>query len=399
MKARITICLLACLPLALVGCSGGGGGGEGGSPAPGATATTMAKAVQGPLDTVQATVSSAVFDPLASATGGTGLSGTVKCANVIVNGNLLNTVDALANGVSDPANLQTKTAAEVQMQLAKLVGNLQVLIGSLASQGGGCSFDGSGSVNSGDLSNITNALAGTPLAPLANLLPQLGNLQSLLTFGGQMNLPSLGSVVTQLKTALSSALSQLPSQVTDAPIIGGLLTALPPSLDDIANLLNTVQSNPQAAPAALATTVQNLLATITTQIVPLADLQQLAGTSGTASPVSQIVANLQNLGSVLQGQLANATPGSGPLPALGLNLLDPVLQPVQALLGQLTPQLTSALQGVQGTPTDPVGGLLNNVLPVVQNVLGGLVGQLPGGGTSGSSCPLATLPLLSILCP
>ncbi|MDN5874373.1 MAG: hypothetical protein L0H29_08345, partial [Sinobacteraceae bacterium] len=237
MKARITICLLACLPLALVGCSGGGGvggGSGGGNPAPGATATTMAKEVQGPLDTVQTTVSSAVFTPLASATGGTGLSGTVKCADIILNGNLLNTVDALANGLSDPASLQTTSVAQVQIQLAKLVGNLQVLIGSLASQNAGCSFDGSGSVNSGDLSNITNALAGTPLAPLANLLPQLGNLQSLLTFGGQMNLPSLGSVVTQLKTALSSALSQLPPQVTGAPIVGGLLTALPPSLDDIA---------------------------------------------------------------------------------------------------------------------------------------------------------------------
>jgi hypothetical protein len=359
--------------LTLAGC--------GGSSSPGSGSGQQPQSVAGPLDPVQTTLTQSVFGPLENATQGTPLQGVLVCADKSVNGNLLNVVDALLAGLQNPSTLASQTPAQVQAQLKSLTGNLEGLLLSLANQGS-CGGALTGSPGS-------NPLAGTPLAPLGDaLLPVLQQVQGQLG-SGPLSLAMLSSLFTQIQGALQLGLQQLPPSVTSAPVLGGVLSTLNTSLGNIASLINTVGQDPANAPAAVKTTLQNLLNGITTQIVPLAFLQQSGGGSG---PLSQVQAAIQSLAAQVQSALGGGGGNLGNLFTSGN--LSPIVAPVQQLVQQIVQPLKNALAGAGGSG-NPVSNLLNTVLPALTNVLTGLLG---GAGGGGGTCLFANLPLLSGLC-
>ena len=359
--------------LTLAACGGSSG------VAPGSNGQ-VSQSVSGPLDPVQSTLSQSVFGPLENTTQGTPLRGVLMCTDQAVNGNLLNVVDALLNGLKDPSTIASSTPAHVQAQLKGFAGNLTQLLLSLAGQGG---------CNGGQTSVPgSNPLAGTPLAPLGNtLLPVLQQVQGQLS-GGQLGLTTLSNLFGQLQNALQLGLQQLPPSVTSAPVLGGVLTTLESSLGNVVSLINTVSQNPSNAPAAVKTALQSLLNGITTKIVPLQFLQQAGGGSG--GPLAQVQSAIQSLVSQVQSTLS----GGGDVGNLfNGGQLAPIVGPVQQLVQQIVQPLQSALAG--GTSSgNPVTDLLNTVLPNLKSVLTGLL----GGGGAGTTCLFAKLPLLSGLC-
>lgn len=374
MLRKAGVLVLVAGSLALAGCGGSSSGGS-------SSGSAQPAAVAGPLDALQTTLTSSVFDPLESATAGTPLQGVLSCADQGVNQNLLDTVDALLNGLQNPATLASTTPAQVQAELQALVGNLTGLLTALA---------GSGDCN-GTSSLGSNPLAGTPLAALGNaLLPQLQSLQAQLS-GGQLGLGTLSGLFTQLQQTLQGALQQLPSSATSAPVLGGLLSTLETTLGDLGTLINTVGSSPANVPAAVATTLQDLLNGLTTQVIPLGQLQQISGQSGSTSPLSQVKSAIQTVVQQVQNALIQGSTLSG---LLGAGQTSGFTGPLTQLVSQLTTPLRNALAGISSTG-NPVSDLLSSLLPTVTNVLTTLLGI----GTTSSSCVFSSLPLLSALCP
>lgn len=365
-------------------CGGGGSGGSTDNPSGGgSTPTPQSTTVAGPLDTVQTAVTSTVFVPLVSATAGTPLQPVLLCANGIATRNLLDIADAFANGLASPATLLTTAPAQAQAAVTALVGNLSGLLTSL--NGTQSCLGGSTAPTTGI--PTTNPLAGTPLAALGDqLLPiLLSASQQLAPGAGGVPSPlsalQLAGIVEQLSNAFSTGLASLPSDVLTAPILGGSLVTVDDALAQLASLTDLAASG--AAPQVLATSFQTLAESVInnllTKVLPVANLQTLAGGGAPT-----------NLVATLQAAVASLTAGLGtspttPLPANPLGGVG--FEGLTGVINQLVTTLPTALTGTAGlTP-------LAAALGQVQTLLGSLLGLGGSGGGTGGGCLLSFLGL------
>jgi hypothetical protein len=212
---------------------------------------------------------------------------------------------------------------------------------------------------------------------------------------------------TQLNTALQAALAQIPAQAYEAPVVGGALSTISTALNDTQALLNSALNyNAAGTSSALQTLLDHLLVNVTTQIIPLASLEEQAGQPGVIS--SQIAQASSQLATLIAGTVGRVL--SPAFDTLLNGALSPILDPIEnqvlpAILGPLTAALSGGASG--GTGGALGGTVLAPVVNLVQQVLGALTGGLGGGtgtggtgtGTgTGANCPFANFPLLSILC-
>ncbi|MGH8461987.1 MAG: hypothetical protein ACRESS_10305 [Stenotrophobium sp.] len=395
MLRKLGLVVIMSSGLALAGCGGGSADSSSSGSVP------ARQAVAGPLTPVQGTLSSSVLQPLAVATVGTPLSGVVSCADFAVNGDALNVVNAIANGVQGAAqNPQAiaNVAPQVQTQVQQLAADLQQLLSSLAG-GAACNSSGSTTALSAD------PLAGTPLAPLsAALLPVLAQI----TAAGQGGAPSLSQAATelsQISAAFNAAYAQLPASATGAPVLGGVLTTLKGTVANLVALLQTAAGgDPTATTAALQTTVTGTLQSLLLNVLPI---NALPTASGSNALPGQVTAGISQLTSLLGG-LGSSSSNTALPSQLNTALLGQVLAPLTTalpvsggaagasvltgLLSQITGSLTSLpAGGTSGNPAAAVTGLLGTVLPTVTTTLSSLL-----GGTTGN-CLFANTPL-SMLC-
>ncbi|MGH8540945.1 MAG: hypothetical protein ACRETW_10630 [Stenotrophobium sp.] len=384
--------------LLIAGC-GGGGSDSSSSTSPPSTPARFA--VAGPLNGVQQTLSGSVLTPLAVATQGTPLSGVISCADFAVNGDALNIVNALANGIQGAAqNPQAiaNVAPQIQGAVQQLALDLQQLVGSLAG-GAACNSSGSNTAPSG------NPLSGTPLAALGDqLLPVLAGITQNLGVpagaGGtsqQQSLSQLAGLLSQISGALSAANAQLPASVTGAPVLGGVLTTLQGTVTNLVSLVQTAASgDPAATTTALQSTVSSLLQNLLLNVLPVNAIQLPTGSTAVSNPVTAAIAQLTSL----LGQGLGSSASASALPATLTTALSSVLGPLNqasgtsgaTLLTSLLSQLTSGLSGV----TSGAGGGnsvagLTSALSLVTSTLSSLLGGKTGG------CLFANTPL-AVLC-
>jgi hypothetical protein len=388
------------------GCSGGGGsggsssgsaggsgsssGGSNNTTGPGGTAVT----VSGPLSTVQSTLTGSVITPLEQATAGTPLQGVVTCANDVMIQNTLDVLNSLLNGLENPSSLSTTTPAQLQSVLTEMTNNLGSLLSAMANSGN-CS----GSTASLPTSN---PLAGTQLAPLgAALLPVLQQIQTALASGagsggGSSGFAQLATLADELNAAFQSGMSQIPSSVLSQPVIGGLLTTLEKSINDLDAMMDAFASN---STTGFQTATQNLLTDLLdgllTQVVPLTTIETDAGKPGAISgPIETAVATFSSAvaGALTQGetQLQTALSSSSFAPVMSVinQLLPAILGPITTALasvGSSGSSSSSSGGGTTGTPLDPVLAALT-----------GALSKLLGGGSG--TCVFASIPVLSVLC-
>jgi len=388
MLKKTTFTTILAATLLAAGCGGGGGSTDSpDNPSGGGTTTPQSAAIAGPLDTVQTAVTSSVFVPLVGATAGTPLQSVLLCANGIATRNVLDIADAFANGLANPATLAATTPAQAQAALTALVGNLSGLLTSFS--GTQTCLGGSTAPSLGI--PTTNPLAGTPLAALGDaLLPVLltaSQQLAPLTGGGAPSLTSiqLTTLVQQLSDAFSTGIAALPPEALTAPLVGGSLITVEDALARLAALsaLASTGGSPEALAINLQSLVQSVVGNLLTQVLPVGNLQDLAG--GGAS--TDLVATLQAAVASLTASL-----GTDPTGALPANPLSGVgFESLTTLLDTLTAQLPGALTGSAGlTALEAALGQVQTLL----NTLLGLGGT--GGGGSGGECQLGLLGLCII---
>jgi hypothetical protein len=391
MKKTFLAALVLAGSTALAACGGGSsgtssGGGGGGT-------YTPPNKVEGPLDALQDPVSGQVFAPLISATAGTPLEGVLVCADQIVVQDTLDIVDALALALqesatgTDPAAAFQAAADNIASGLTGAVGNLSGLLAALggdadACLGGGTAPDGS------------NPLAGTPLEAFgAALAPVLAQIQSAIETGdgagGPPGLDALTGLVAQLNGALDAAFAQLPSELTDAPVVGPALGAVQQLLADVGVTLGFVLSaDAEGAAGSLTSAVENVLGTLLTGVVPVGDLEGMSGNPGDIS--GAITNGIASLTEALQGILGGGSSG------LPLDIISTLLDPLQdSVLGNIFEPIQDALAGGGSNPlfdalgslTDLFGGVGGGSSPL-QPVLDLIFGLVGGGGGGSCNIPL-----------
>lgn len=410
---KLILSAAALSSLTFLAACGGGGGGSDSTDTP-TNPSIGGGTVAGPLDPVQSQLSSSVITPLADSVSGTPLKSVLVCADTIVNQNVLDIVDTvLAPLQAAAANPSAINQAALTDAMNSLVVNLSTLLQGLAGQAATCSADGSLSLD--QLQQVLTALNGTPLAPLSTQLgPVLQQIATQLsagsgggTGGSDLQLASAAALVAQLNTALQSALAQIPAEAYEAPVVGGTLSTISTALNDTQALLNSALNyNAAGTSSALQSLLDHLLVNVTTQIVPLASIEDQAGQPGVIS--SQIAQASNQLATLVASTIGQVL--SPAFDSLLNGALSPILDPIEnqvlpAILGPLTAALSGGTSGgtggaLGGTALAPVVNLLQQVLGTLTGGLGGSTGT-GGTGTgtgSGSSCPFASYPLLSILC-
>jgi hypothetical protein len=361
------------------------------------------QSVDGPLDPVQEQLSGGVFTPLAAALSGTPLEGVVLCANQTINYDILDIADTVLAELQDAATgggMQPDPAA-LAASLQSLVVDLTGLLGSLGGVSDSCL---TGSLTLDQISAGGNPLVGTPLEPLgAALAPVLAQIASALDnaegSGEDLQLTTVSALVSQLNAALQSGLSQIPADVQTAPVVGGILATLSIALDDTDDLLGAALAyNASGTEVELRNTLYDTLVNVTTQVVPVVFLEQQAGQPGVIS--DQIKAAAAQLSSTLASALGQVT-----TPVLSDVLADaaePVLDPIEnqvlpAIVGPIVDALAGGGLGAGGSPLagTPLDAVVGTLITTLTGLLGG--GDL-GGLPIGGACPLASVPLLSVLC-
>ena len=381
--------LAACVIAA--GCGGGSGssGSSGGSGSSSGGSSGTTATVNGPLNTVQTTLSSSVFGPLEQATQGTPLNGVLVCTDAVVNQNTLDLLNTFLNTAQNPSTASA-APAEVQALLLEMANNLGGLLTSLAGTGG-CGTSSSG--GSGGIPT-TNPLAGTPLAPLgAALLPVLQKIQGQLGSGSSSgnSLADLATLADELNAAFQTGLAQVPASAFAAPVVGGVLTTLKVTASNMAALVDAFAANDaksfQTAAQAL---LDNLLVNLLTQVVPTSFIETQAGKPGSITgPIDAAAATFSAaLATALtQGEVALQA-------ALGSSQLAPVLGPVNQLLSSILGPITQALAGV-GSGSSSGGGVTGTPLDALLGPLTTVLSSILG--SSSSTCVFANTPL-SALC-
>lgn len=394
MLRKLMCSAAAAATLLVAGC---GGGSDAPTSTPGATARYT---TTGPLTPVQNTLSTSVLQPLAVATAGTPLSGAVSCVDFAVNGDALNIVNVLANGLQgaqqNPAALAA-AAPQVQAAVQQLVADLQVMLSALTG-GLGCNAAGSGHAP------VVNPLAGTPLAPLGDqLLPVLANLSALNQNPGSQSLTQLAAQLSQLSAAINVAYAQLPATATGAPVLGGVLSTLKTTVGNLVTLVQTAATgDPTATTAALQSTVTAALQNLLLNVLPVNAIQAPSGSSAISTPVTAAIAQL----TALLGQGVGSNLPLGTQQASLSNALVPVLSTLYQASGAngatflttLLSKLTGALSALPsgGVGSTAVLGLLGTVVTTVSSALTSILGGT-GTGTGTVPCLFANTPL-SMLC-
>lgn len=360
------------LALALAGsvlATGCGGGGGSSAPSEPSAEPAARNDVAGPLDVVQAPISTQVLAPLSSAVAGTPLTSVVDCVDKAVINDVIDVVDALAlslqAGGANPATALAAVAGDLQSELGDLVADLQGLVLSLAGGGAGCNSTTSPVAG-------TNPLAGTPLADFGNtLLPVLAQLQQALDGNGTvpaapLSLAQLEFVLETLSGSFDEAFALLPAEVTGAPVVGPVLGVVQQTLVDLEAVITSAASgtpDPTAITAGITTTLDNLLTGLLTGVVPVQFLEGGSLPDGVIS--GDIVGAVSTLTSVLTGGLGTSDPTT-----LVGDLTD-------AVSGLLDPLTGGALAG-----GDLGGGLFEGLLGTLLGSLDGVTGgTLPGGAT------------------
>lgn len=380
MFKKISLAAVVALGTVLTGCGGGGGGGNDGNPSGGGGGSTN-PTVAGPLDTVQASLSDSVISPLKSAAIGTPLEDVLACTDSVVNQNVLDIADAFAAALANPATLASTAPAEAQAAVMSLIANLSGYLNSLSSltNVATCTGDAFG----GTSIPTSNPLAGTPLEALGTqMLQALTQAQALIpTNGSALSAAQLNSIVTLLSSGFTSGLGGIGTDPSDLPIIGGSLLSVEDALAQLQLLTAGGAAgipDPTALAAQFQTLAQSVLSGQLTQLLPVGDLQSLAGGG-------DLLATFQAAITQLTGGLG--TLGAGGLPALPANPLSGAgFAGLDSLLDLFT--------GAGGLPTALDGATLTQLLNVGgSNPLTALISSLttPIGGGGGGSC---TLPIL-----
>lgn len=393
--------LIAAASIGLAACGGGGSSGATGGGSATQPATDPVARTSGPLDPVQSTLESSVFNPLANAVAGTPLAGVVDCGNEIINREVLDTVDTLAGALALSADPTDLTALQLDPELLTqriraLAFDVTQLVMSLNGAGTACLTQGNSAVfdNADALAflNGENPLSGTPFESFAaTLSPALAQLFAA-TGGaqpdGDLSANALIGAYQQFNTAVQGAFAMLPAQIQDAPVVGGVLAGVGTSLGDLEAVLSQLAVfDATGVQDGLTTLLSNLARNVTVGLVPLDMLDGLLGESGSFTTLNSDA--ITDFSTLVPAQLFGGTAGSSPL-ALIQGVLDPVAIPV---LGPILDQLTSTLG------SNPLGGGLNGdllsntplapVVDVIQDVLTGLLGSVPGTeGGSGELCLL-----------
>ena len=354
----------------MTACGGGGSSGGTDNPSGGVTPTPQSTTVAGPLDTVQNAVTTTLFSPLVTATNGTPLQPLLLCTNGIATRNLLDIADAFANGLASPSTLLQTAPAQAQAAVGALVGNLSGLLTAL--NGTQTCLGGSNAPSLGV--PTTNPLAGTPLAALGDqLLPVLLSASQQLAPGAggvasPLSALQLAGIVDQLSTAFSAGLAALPTNALTAPILGGSLLTIDDALAQLSSLtdLAAAGATPQVLAAAFQTLTQSVLGNLLTQVLPIANLQDLAGVGVPTDLVATLQAAIATLTAGLGTSPTTPLPGN-PLGGVGFAGLSGVIS-------QLTSALPTALTGTAGL--SPLAVALGQL----QTLLGTLLGLGGSGG-------------------
>ncbi|MGQ0622709.1 MAG: hypothetical protein ACT4QA_22870 [Panacagrimonas sp.] len=405
-KSLMALALAGCAVLA--GC-GGGAGSDADSGTPGGPPPAARNDVVGPLDVVQAPLSTQVLAPLSAALAGTPLASVVGCVEETVINDVIDVVDALALGIQPgalggSAVALPAAAASVQAEVSDLVADLQGLVLSMAGGGAGCTS------NAAPRAGLGNPLAGTPLAAFGNLLlPVLAQVQGTLdgTAGSPasaLSLTQLTTVLGQLSDAFDTAFALVPADALAAPFVGPSLGLVQQSLADLQTSVGMAAvGNPTAVATAITSTVENLLTGLLVDLVPINLIEDTSGRSGAVSgPIQSAIAQVT---SVLGG-------GVGTLPGVALvtsltAAIGPLLNPLEGdVLPLILDPILAAIGGtsggglipggVTGTPLDGVLGIVTGILSggVGGDPLTSLLGSLLGG--VGGFCPLAGTPLAGL---
>ncbi|WP_348819786.1 hypothetical protein [Fontimonas sp. SYSU GA230001] len=362
-----------------------------------------AQSVSGPLDPVQGQLSDGVFIPLAAALSGTPLEGVVLCADQLVANDVLDIADgvlAQLQAAASGGGAQPDPAA-VAASLQSLVVDLTGLLSALGGTGDGCLTR---SLTLAQISAGGNPLAGTPLEPLGTALAPVlaqvaGALDATEGSGEDLQLTTVAALYSQINTALQSGLSQIPAPARSAPVVGGILTTLSTAFTDTNRLLGaTLAYNASGTQMELGNTLYNTLVNVTTQVVPVAFIEQQAGQPGLIS--SQLRAAAAQFSAALASALGQVT--TPVLSDVLAGAAEPVLDPIEnqvlpAILGPIIDALASGGVGSGGSPLSgtPLDAVVGTLITTLTGLLGGGgLGGLPLGG----SCPLASVPLLSVLC-
>lgn len=350
------------------------------SPDPTPTPDAGAK-VSGPLDPVQDQVVTGVVSNEIASQLPEPLSGSVMCAadalNHLVDGPdaILAAAEGLATG-ADPFAAFNSAQADVQGAMERFAAQLQHTLVALADRGS-CDPNDAGTAAS------TNPLGGTPLAPVGTALQDL--IVTLEETGEDPNLTSVTSLLAPALTDLSVALSAVPAEVQNAPVLGGVFATIVDALDDLAAVLPAVGNyEGDNTAAGIATLTENLLGNVLTGVLPVADIDAATGQNFSAE-IQAVIASVTNeLGSGI-GQVVT------PLFNQGLNgALSPVLDPAEGLLAvilnpsALDPETLlyvvtstdgSALEGILGGAAgdgNVVADPLDTLLAVLTAQQGGL---------------------------
>lgn len=383
MLRKISVATAVALSIGLSACGGGGGGASGDG---GGSVTPSSASISGPLDTVQTDVSTTVISPLVDATSGTALEGVLLCANSIVTYNTLDIADAFANGLANPSTLSSTTPAQAQAAVSALVSHLVGLLNSLAATAANTSC--SGTYAGSTIVPSNNPLTGTSLAALGTqLLPALTSAQQQLGGSSTLSASQLASILASLSTALNAGMSSISGVTDNAPVLSGVLVAVQDSLAQ----LNTIAAHASAGAngVVLAGDLQNLAETVLndllTQVMPVSDLQSLAGAGAPTDVLAELQAAVATLTASL-GTNPTTALGSNPLSASGFSSLTP-------LVDSLSTELLSSFSGVSGASS-----ALTLASTLVQTALGSLL-SLSGSGSntsSGAGCSLSLLGLCVI---
>lgn len=358
----------------------------------GASEPATYQGVEGPLDLVQEPLSEQVLGQIASAAAGTPLEGAVNCVDQIVVQDTVDILDSILatvhpDTINDPQQVFMDAAANVQLAVTELLLDLPELLTSLVGEGDCTGPHGEAS--------DSNPLAGTPLAPLGDALGPFFVVANSGGFGDgeNLDLTALQALTDQLASAFNDGLSNLPAEVSTAPVLGGLLTTLQTTFNDLDTTVAALDdASGDETASAIASTLDNLLSNLLTQVVPVEFIEEQAGSPGEISDpikngIGQVTAQLDNgLGAVLD-------PTFG---ALFGGALDPLFSGVNLLLTPIGEALTSGLAS-GGTGAGPTGTPLDALLAPLEGVFAALSGGGDGEGLTGTPLDLLLNPLVSLL--
>lgn len=295
--------------------------------------------VSGPLDPVQDDVVTAVIADTVAPELPDPLSSFAVCAADAIN-TLVDVPDAAivlaqSGSTADPAVL----AAQVQTSLETFAGQIENMLFALNGDGN-CDEDHPQNPFTDD------QFAGTPLAPVVAALETLADTLAAQAAAEELDLAALTAAVDL--SALATQLDLL--GVSNAPVMGSILTTLVDTMGDVQGMLGAIGSFDGATTqAGIETMVSNLLDNVLTGVVPASDIDASndAAAEAGADP-SDVTGQIQTLITTLTGRFGDDL--AGVIPAEFTTGIMSTVSPAQ-----------SAFTGVFGG-ADPLSGVLGTII-------------------------------------